>query len=314
MKILVTGANGFIGQFLCRAFLTKGDRVRGAFRSEEKYVRISSEMECCSVGDIGPQTDWRPALNGIDIVVHLAGRAHILDNRIDHSLAAFRNVNVLGTERLVRAAAEGGIKKFIFISSVKVNGEGSPLPYTEKDAFNPQDDYAISKREAEDVVARIAAETGLKTVILRLPLVYGPGVKANFKNLIKIVDAGLPLPLKGINNKRSFIYLENLVGAIMTCAQHPKASGEIFLVSDGRDISTPDLIRMIAVAKNKKPRLFFVPPAFLKVLAKVTGKEGAFLRLTGSLVVDSSKIRKILGWKPPFTFEEGMKKTVEDYK
>ncbi|MBU1366771.1 MAG: NAD-dependent epimerase/dehydratase family protein, partial [Candidatus Omnitrophica bacterium] len=179
-----------------------------------------------------------------------------------------------------------------------------------KDIPAPQDAYGISKREAEDSLACIAAETGLQTVILRLPLVYGAGVKANFKNLIKIAGAGLPLPFKGINNRRSFLYIGNLVDAIFTCIAHPQAAGETFLVSDGQDVSTPDLIKMIASAMNKKAVLFSLPHGILKALCKIAGKGEEVEKLTGSLLVDSSKIRNLLGWNPPFTMEEGVKETV----
>ena len=176
----------------------------------------------------------------------------------------------------------------------------------------PQDAYGISKREAEDLLVHIASETGLQTVILRLPLVYGSGVKANFENLIKIVVFGLPLPFKGINNRRSFLYLGNLVDAIITCMNHPLAAGETFLLSDGQDISTPDLIKMIACAMNRKAVLFFLHPNILTTLCKIVGKSEELEKLTGSLLVDSSKIRNLLGWKPPFSLEEGIKRTVKD--
>jgi nucleoside-diphosphate-sugar epimerase len=203
------------------------------------------------------------------------------------------------------------VKRFIFASTVKVNGEGDVFPYTEKDIPKPQDAYAISKREAEEALGRIAAETSLETVILRFPLVYGPGVKANFKNLIKIAVSGLPLPLKDISNRRSFVYLGNAVDAIKTCAVHPSAAGEIFMVSDGQDVSTPELIKMIALSLNKKPLMFSMPLGILKVFCRLLGKEEDMEKLTRSLIVDSKKIRDLLGWKPPFTLEEGIKGTVK---
>jgi len=208
-------------------------------------------------------------------------------------------------------AAKAGVKRFIFISSVKVNGEGSQVSYTENDTPAPQDAYGVSKREAEDLLVRIAVETGLQVVILRCPLVYGPGVKANFKNLIKLANSGLPLPFKGINNRRSFLYIGNLVDAINTCITHPLAVGETFLVSDGQDVSTPDLIKMIVSAMNKKAVLFSLHPNILKVLCKIAGKSEELEKLTGSLLVDSSKIRNLLGWRPPFTLEEGIRETVK---
>ena len=312
-KILVTGANGFIGRNLCPFLKEKGYFVRGAVRNNVRD--ISGVDEYIQVGDINELTDWQQTLAGVDAVIHLAARVHIMNDPAADPVEAFRKVNVLGTERLARMAAKAGVKRFIFISSVKVNGEGALRSYTEKDIPAPQDAYGISKREGEDLLACIAAETGLQTVILRLPLVYGPGVKANFKNLIKIVSGvGLPLPLKGINNRRSFLYLGNLLDAIITCISHPLAAGETFLVSDGQDVSTQDLIKMIACAMNKKVVLFSLHPGILKALCKIAGKTEELEKLTGSLLVDSSKIRNLLGWKLPFTLEEGIRETVKYYK
>jgi len=309
---LVTGVNGFIGRNLCAYLKEKGYFVRGAVRYNRRDV--SGVDECMSVGDIDESTDWQQALAGVDTVIHLAARVHIMNDPAADPLEAFRKVNVRGTERLARMAAKAGVRRFIFVSSVKVNGEGASRPYTERDIPAPQDAYGISKREAEDLLACVAAERGLQTVILRLPLVYGRGVKANFKNLITLAGAGLPLPLKGIDNRRSFLYLGNLVDAIYACMTHPLAVGEIFMVSDGQDVSTPDLIKMIALAMDKKPALFFLHPAVLKCLGVLAGKKKEMEKLTGSLLVDSSKIRDRLGWKPPFTLEEGLRRTVQRHR
>ena len=324
--ILITGANGFIGRGLCSALKEKGYSVRAAARNNARD--IPGVDEYVQVGDIDESTDWRQALDGADTVIHLAARVHVMDSRPSTSLRAcfrgndrrggndklcvFRKVNALGTARLARMAAEARVKRFIFVSSVKVNGEGSKAAYTEKDVPAPQDAYGVSKREAEDSLACIAAETGLQTVVLRLPLVYGPGVKANFKNLIKLAGLGLPLPLKNIDNKRSFIYLGNLVDAIALCITHPKAAGETFMVSDCADVSTPDLIKMIKKVTVTKgdSHLFYLHPGILKTLCKIVGKSEELEKLTGTLIVDSSKIRNTLGWKPPFTIEEGIRETV----
>ena len=307
--ILVTGVSGFIGRHLCPFLQGKGYFVRGAVRNNVRDA--SGADEYIQVGDINESTDWQRALTGVDTVIHLAARVHVMKDKAVDPLDAFRQVNVLGTERLARMAAKVGVKRFIFLSSIKVNGEGSDQPYTEKDTLKPEDAYGISKREAEDSLASVAAETGLKTVILRLPLVYGVGVKANFKNLIRIAGAGLPLPFKGIRNQRSFIYIGNLVDAISTCITHPLATGETFLVSDGEDISTPDLIKMLASAMNKKVILFPLPLGILKALCILAGRGEAMEKLTGSLRVDSSKIRNLLGWKPSFSMEEGITETVK---
>ncbi|MDP8265665.1 MAG: SDR family oxidoreductase [Candidatus Aceula meridiana] len=311
MNILVTGANGFIGRALCRVLTVQGHVVRSAVRSVEKFEQLPDGGEKVSVGDIGSNTEWSSALEGIDAVVHLAARVHIFKELTADSLEAFRKVNVLATERLALAATKAGVKRFIFISSVKVNGEGSSQPYTESDCPNPQDAYGISKREAEDVLRIIAAETGMEVVILRLPLVYGPGVGANFKNLTKLVALGVPLPFKNIDNQRSFIYLGNLIDAIAVCVEHPKATGETFLISDGEDVSTPDLMKIIANALGKKLRLFSLPYGILRILCKIAGKSEQLEKLTGTLLVDSSKIRDLLDWKPPFSLEEGIKETVK---
>ena len=311
MKVFVTGATGFIGRNLCSFLKEKGYFVRAAIRSNLRDV--SGVDEFIQVEDIDESTDWHHALVGVDTVIHLAARVHIMHEVATDPLESFRKINVLGTRHLARMAAKAGVKRFIFISSVKVNGEGALKSYTEKDTPGPQDAYGISKREAEDSLIDIASKTGLEVVILRLPLVYGPGVKANFKNLIKLANSGIPLPFKNINNRRSFFYIGNLVNAISTCISHTLAAGEIFLVSDGQDVSTPDLIKMIARALNKKVFLFSFHPDILKMFCKIMGKDEELEKLTGSLFVGTSKIRDLLGWKPLFSIEEGIKMTVEHY-
>ncbi|MFH1309176.1 MAG: SDR family oxidoreductase [Candidatus Omnitrophota bacterium] len=306
--ILVTGANGFIGKRLCQMLFAAGFKVRAVTRKPN--VENFQKYECVCIGDISSVTDWGEVFFNVDTVIHLAGRTHIFDRAGEDSLADFRKVNVLGTERLALAARKAGVKRFIFISSVKVNGEGIRRPYTENDTLNPQDAYGISKREAEDALYRVAKENGLEIVILRPPLVYGPGVKANFNKLIKIAEFGLPLPFKGIDNRRSLVYLDNLIDAIATCIKHPKAAGETFMISDGQDVSTPELIKMISLGLGRKPVLFSLHPSVLRVLSGIAGKEKEMEKLTGTLLVDSSKIRNILGWVPLFTLEEGIKKTV----
>lgn len=310
--ILVTGADGFIGKYLCRRLIASGFNIRAAMRGPGS--KNADKHDFVYIGNISGSTDWSQALYGVDIVIHLAGCAHIMNDPRGIFLEFLRETNVFGAEHLARMAVNAGVKRFIFISSVKVNGEGRPHPYTEEDIPSPQDVYGVSKWEAENLLTSIVSETGLEMVILRLPLVYGPGVKANFRSLIKLASTGLPLPFKGINNRRSFIYLGNLVDAIITCIVHPLAAGETFLVSDVHDISTPDLIKIIAFAMNKKPLMFFLHPFILKALCKVVGRGEEIEKLTGTLLIDSSKIRNLLGWKPPFTIEEGIKKTLESYK
>ena len=315
--VLVTGANGFIGRNLCAFLKESGYSVREAVRNNTSDS--SGVHEYIQVGDINESTDWKQALTGVDTVIHLAARVHIMQDQAANPVEAFRKVNVLGTERLAQLAAKAGVKRFIFISSVKVNGEKTEgrgkegelkEAFSERDVPEPQDAYGISKLEAENVLKKIADETNLQIVILRIPLVYGPGVKANFKNLIKIASAGLPLPFKGIRNLRSFLYLGNLTHAVIACIDHPKAAGETFMISDGEDISTPELINKIAFALNKKPVLFPFNLKILRAFCKIIGKSEELEKLTGSFLVDSSKIRNLLGWKAPFTMEEGLKETV----
>jgi len=308
--ILITGANGFIGRHLCAFLKERACFVRGAVRNKTSDALVADEY--IQVGEIDGSTDWQQALIGVDVVIHLAARVHVLKDEAVDPLLAFRQVNVLGTERLARMAAKAGVKKFIFLSSVKVNGEGSGKAYTEIDAPQPEDAYGISKKEAEDSLLRIAADTGLKTVILRPSLVYGPGVKANFKNLIKLVSLGVPLPFKSICNQRSFIYIGNLVDAILLCITHPEALGEVFLVSDGDDVSTPDLMKILASAMRKKVVLIAVPISFLKFLSSLVGQGDAIEKLIGSLCIDSSKIRIKLGWTPPYAIKEGISKTINN--
>ncbi len=313
-KILVTGATGFIGRALCAKMLEDGWQVKGTFRKKSRVNALPAGVEGVYLEPIEDSFLSEGDFAGTEVVVHLAARVHLKDDFLVDPLVAYRKVNLVGTERLAHMAAKAGVKRFVFISSVKVNGEESLLPYNEKNTPNPQDPYGISKWEAEDSLAHIAANTGLEIVILRLPLVYGPGVKANFKSLIKIAGSGFPLPFKGINNRRSFLYLGNLVDVIITCVTHPLAAGETFMVSDGQDVSIPDLIKMIAFAMNRKPLLFFLHPSILKALCKIVGRTEELEKLTGSLLVDSSKIRNLLGWKPPWTLEEGIKETVKCYK
>jgi len=312
LKVLVTGATGFVGTALVSRLVDSGRfGVRAAVRRESG--ELLAVVEQVVAGNLTPNTDWQQALVGVDAVVHLAARVHVMNDTASDPLSAFRQVNVAGTERLARIAATKGVKRFVYISSVKVNGESCEKPFTEQSIPAPEDPYGVSKWETEQILHRVAEETGLEVVILRPPLVYGPGVKANFLSLFKIVDRGIPLPLAGINNQRSLIYLENLVDAIIKCIEHPNAANQTFLLSDGQDVSTPELIRMIASAMGKKPRLAPCPPVVLKFLGKLTGKSLEVKRLIGSLQIDNSKIKKVLNWQRPFTMEEGIAETVKWY-
>lgn len=314
MKILVTGANGFVGTVLCRELSEKVYNVKGAFRSIENFSKYSDYIECIAVGEVGPDTDWTDALDGVNSIIHLASRVHVMQDTSVNPLDEYRRINTKGTKRLAAMAAKSGVRKIIYLSTIKVNGEGGALSYTELDTPAPEDPYGISKWEAEQALQKIAAETGLEVVIIRPPLVYGPGVKANFLSMLEFVKRGIPLPLASINNRRSLIYLGNLVDAIITCITHPKAVGQTYLVSDGNDVSTPELIRRVAADMGKPARLFPLPPVLIKFAGRLTGNSEAVDRLIGSLIVDSSKIRNELGWSPPYTMTDGLKETVEWFK
>jgi len=260
------------------------------------------------VGDLGPDTDWSSALEGVDAVVHLAARVHVMDEEAEDPLAEFRRVNVAGTDNLARQAAEAGVKRLVFLSSIKVNGEVTQPgnPFTVEDAPAPQDPYAVSKFEAEEALRRVEKETGLEVVIIRPPLVYGPEVKGNFLRLIQLVQKGYPLPLGRVNNKRSLVALDNLVDLILTCLDHPGAAGQTFLVSDGEDLSTPELVRKIARAMGKKPRLVPVPLVMLRLAGRITGKSAEVERLVGSLQVDIGHTCETLGWQAVVSVDEAV--------
>jgi nucleoside-diphosphate-sugar epimerase len=312
-KVLVTGANGFIGRALCSRLLAEGWRVRGTVRSNNQFALLPDGVEPTKVDSIGLETDWENTLEGVNTVVHLAARVHVRRDSSSNPFAEYRKVNVMGSKRLALTAAECGVKRFIFMSSVKVSGEENVRAYKEEDAPAPKDSYGISKMLAEERIKQIATDSGMDLVILRPPLVFGPGVKANFLELMKIVDKGTPLPLAKVDNRRSFIYIENLVDAVLTCIKHSGSAGKTFFVSDNEDVSTPELIRKTASALKKPARLFPCPRLLLFILGRIAGKGAAVDRLIGSLTVDISKIRSELGWKPPFTMEHGLQKTTEWY-
>lgn len=310
--VLVTGANGFIGRVLCSKILLRGWQVRGTVRGR---AILPAGVDTVNIESIGHDTNWANALNGVDEVVHLAARVHVMEEKDPNPIVAFREVNVIGAERLARAAVVAGVRRFVFLSSVGVNGNAiHEQPFTEEDEPHPHNHYALSKLEAEQVLNRIASESGMELVIIRSPLVYGPGNPGNFLRLLYLVDKGWPLPLALVNNSRSLIYLGNLVDAIITCISQPKAAGQTYLVSDGEDVSTPELIKRIAGVLGKPARLFHFSPALMRFAGKITGKADAVERLASSLTIDSSKIRRELGWKPPYTMEEGLKETAEWFK
>ena len=266
------------------------------------------------VGDIGPNTDWAACVDGVDAVVHLAARVHLLDDSAADALAEYRRVNVEGTRMLALAAVRADVRRLVFLSSAKVNGERSVQPFAELDVPHPEDAYAVSKLEAEEALKQTLAAAQTQWTILRPPLVYGPGVGANFLKLLRAVDGGVPLPLGAIDNRRSLLYVGNLVDAIRVCLTHSAAAKQLFLLSDGEDVSTPDLVSRLAMTLQVRPRLLRVPLPLLRLAGRLTGKVAAVERLTGSLQVDISRVRAALGWVPPFSLNQGLAETARWYR
>lgn len=311
--VLVTGANGFIGRALCRDLLENGYVVRGAVRRCDNQVKIPN-YDVVSVGNIGPETDWTSALKDVDSVIHLAARAHVIKETSSEPMMEYRKINLHATDSLARQAAKAGVRRFIYISSIGVNGNQTrEKPFTEADYPSPQDPYALSKWEAEQALRRISETTNLKAVVVRLPLVYGPGVKGNMLRLLHLVYRCMPLPLGSINNSRSFIGVQNVADILIRCIRSQEAAGETFLVSDGEDVSTPELIRRIGVMLGGSARLFPFPMVFLRAGAKLFGKSDVLDRLCGSLVVDSSKVGQILKWSPYTSMNEGLSQMASWY-
>jgi nucleoside-diphosphate-sugar epimerase len=311
MKVLVTGASGFVGQSLIEALKQQEVNIVSVGRQ----LRISDIDMYIPVPDFSAYGVWQAPLVGCDVVIHLAARVHVMHDLAENPLEEFLAVNLHGTVSLATAAAKAGVKRFVYVSSIKVNGEFTKNEkFSETDIPNPQDPYAISKWQAEQALRKIEKETGMEVVVLRPPLIYGAGVKANFASLLKLVYKGLPLPLANINNKRSLIYLGNLVDAIITCAKHPKAAGQTYLVSDGEDTSIAQLVKQIAISLNRPRYVFPFPVSIMRIFAKLMGKTASVNRLTQSLVIDSSKIRKELNWQPPFSMTQGLKITADWYR
>lgn len=314
--LLLTGAGGFVGSGLIPVLRKRGYRLCCALRGGNAQVAWAGEdVECFYVDDLTGETDWKPALQNIDGVVHLAARVHLSTKKPYDDLDAFRRVNVDGTIALARQAAEAGVRHFVYLSSIKVNGASTEpdRAFSEKDAPAPVDAYGLSKWEAEQALREVAAETHMAVTIIRPPLVYGPGVKANFQHLLKIIEMGIPLPFAGIANRRSFVALENLVDAIACCLEHPAARGETFLISDGEDLSIPELISRLAGCMQKPIRLFAFSEGLARTLTGIVGKKEIYNRLWGSLAVNSTRMRQVLGWTPAVSVNQGLKKTVDWY-
>lgn len=312
--VMVTGASGFLGRALARALASRGALVRGVVRAPAGDPDSGPGVSYHQVGDIDGNTRWQESLAGAEVVVHCAARVHVMDDDAASPFTAFRTVNRDGTLNLARQAAEAGVRRFVFISSVKVNGEHTDNrgPFEADEAPAPEDAYGISKREAEDGLRVIAQETGMDVVIIRPPLVYGPGVKGNFRSLLKLAGLPVPLPFGAIDNRRSLVYLGNLVDFICAAAEHPTAANQTFLVSDGDDLSTTRLLQQLRMALGRRPMLVPVPPILFRAAGTLFGKRSLVQRLCGSLQVDIAKARRLLGWQPPFTVQQGLADTVNE--
>lgn len=308
----MTGANGFIGRALCRRLFAEGEPVRQAARSLTGLVEPGHGVR---IGDLGSPVDWSPALAGVEVVFHLAARVHVLRETAADPLAAFRQVNVDGTRRLARAAAAAGARRLVFLSSSSVNGESTRgRAFRESDPPRPRTPYARSKWEAEQALRRIASESGLEVVVIRPPLVYGPGAPGVFSRLVGWVDRGVPLPLASVRNRRCLMGLGNLVDFLSLCGRHPEAGGGTFLVCDGESFSLPELIREIARHLGRPPRLFPFPVAALRAGARLVGRPDLARRLLDSLEIDGSAAERELGWRPPVAARVELARAVTDLK
>ncbi len=309
MKLLVTGASGLVGQAVVRLALQQKMDVVGQSRTQS--LGDIEHYQC----DIHSQTDWQVALNSVDCVIHCAARVHQMTETSHSSIDAYREVNTDGTLNLARQAVNAGVKRFIFISSIKVNGEFSLFnkPFSYQAEQIPNDPYGLSKYEAEQKLWQLSQETGLEVVVIRPPLVYGPGVKANFQTMMNWVNRGIPLPLGAVHNRKSLVFLDNLVDLILTCCSHPEANGETFLVSDDYDVSTSLLLDVVAKAMGKPNRMLPIPMSWLTFLARLIAKPELSQRLCGNLHVDIEHTKQVLAWVPPYTFDYGIKKTVDAY-
>jgi nucleoside-diphosphate-sugar epimerase len=309
-KILVTGAYGFIGNVICKNLASQGISVQGIVRSLKPLFN-TEKIKYSAIGDINYATNWKNLLGGNDCVIHCAGKVNEVNKKFQ--LEDYRVVNVDGTHQLALQAAEAGVRRFIFLSSIKVNGDQTAYgsPFSCADTVSPKDPYSISKYLAEKKLWEISKKTGLEIVIVRLPLVYGHGAKGNVARLIKLINSGIPLPFSLINNQRSLIGIDNLVDVLVRCIYHPDAKNKTFLVSDSEDLSTPILLRYIASAMNRPVRLFPLPVLLLKLFGFVLGIKSEMNRLIGSLQIDSSCTREILNWKPIVSVEEGIRRMVK---
>ncbi|MBB5367751.1 MULTISPECIES: SDR family oxidoreductase [unclassified Janthinobacterium] len=306
-KILITGASGFVGTAVCEALTGRGIPFVATVRSQRTAWQYQ-------VGELNGATDWHAALAGCDVVMHLAARVHVMHETAADALSAYREVNVAATMNLARQAHMNGVKRFVFVSSVKVNGEATgQRPFSSADQPAPLDPYGISKLEAETALQEFARNSGMELVIIRPPLVYGPGVRANFQLLMKLVQRGVPLPLGSVDNRRSMVALDNLVDLLILCCSHGAAPGQIFMVSDDHDVSVSTLLHMLARAMGKRPRLLSVPTSWIAAAAALLGKSTQADRVLGSLQVDITHTKQTLNWKPQVGMQQAIDKTVASF-
>lgn len=312
-SILLTGSTGFVGTNLVKSLTLKSDYI---VKSAVRHAVNKDDGLLFEVGDINASTDFELPLKNTTVVVHCAARAHVMDDKEAEPLTLYREVNTAGTVNLAKQAIDSGVKRFIFISSIKVNGEGTLVgcPFKTEDNHAPEDDYGLSKSEAEKQLVALAKDSSMEVVIIRPTIVYGPGVKANFASLMRLVSKGIPLPFGSITqNKRSLVSINNLVDLIVTCIDHPKAANQVFLVSDDHDVSTAEMVRELAIALDKPTWQLPVPIWCYKLFGKLFGKSDIVDRLTGSLQVDISHTKETLGWKPSQTLQEGFKQTAQAF-
>jgi UDP-glucose 4-epimerase len=313
MRIILTGATGFVGRGLTPLLLQQGHEVTAAVR--KITTDLDSRATQVLTNDLSAQQNWQPIVSGHEAVIHLAARVHVMSDDSSDPLAEYRKTNVEGTLNFARQAAEAGVKRFLFISSVKVNGEGTTPgnPYRAESQPKPLDPYGISKLEAEQGLLALSAQTGMEVVIIRPVLVYGPGVQANFLNMMRWLYKGVPLPFGAINNRRSLVALDNLTHLIAICIVHPAAANQTFMVSDGEDLSTTMLLRRMGIALGKPARMLPVPAWILETSASILGKQALAQRLCGSLQVDIEKTRALLDWTPPVSVDEALRKTAKHF-
>ncbi|MEN5035225.1 SDR family oxidoreductase [Pseudomonas sp. TWI929] len=314
MKVLVTGAGGFIGQALCKCLEGAEDiEVVGAVRALPAQALGRSQL--VAVGDIDEHTDWSQALAGVSVVVHLAARAHVLNEQSKDPLTEFRRVNVDGALALFQQAIDAGLKRFVFISSIGVvGGSTQGKPFTETTPPAPHADYACSKFEAEEALKALSQSSGVELVIVRPPLVYAAHAPGNFARLLKLVALGVPLPFGYVSNQRSMVALENLVDFIALCVCHPAAAGETFHVSDDEDVSLPQMLTLLGRGMGRRVLLLPVPTGLMAIGAQLVGKKNVYTQLCGSLQVDASKSRLLLGWRPPISAEAALMQAGEHFK